>query len=275
MDSLTCGSRVVQPGLLLGLPLLAFLFLPVMALLLASSPDEISAALSHPMMSAAVLLSLRTTLLSLAIILVTGTPLAWWLARSRGRVVSMMETLVDLPIVIPPAVIGVGLLQAYGREGLLGSWLEALGVTLSFSSGAVVVAQVVVASPFFVQSAVAGFRKVDGDLLLVAQTLGASPLQAFLRVAIPSALPALMSGAALCWARALGEFGATLLFAGNMPGRTQTMPLAIYSALEVDLALARALALVLGGAAFAVLLLLRWIPALRRRLYQIDTVGVV
>jgi molybdate transport system permease protein len=136
---------------------------------------------------------------------------------------------------------------------------------LSFTVWAVVTAQVVVSAPFYIQSAAAGFRKVDDDQLLVAQTLGATPGKAFLRIAVPTALPALMSGAALCWARALGEFGATLLFAGNLPGQTQTMPLAIYSAMEQDLELARALALILAIFAFAMLLLLRLIPAWRRQ----------
>lgn len=262
------GSRAgLAPGgaWILGLPLVVFLLLPVLALVLAASPSELKAALQHPMMGSAAWLSLRTSAASLVIIVLAGTPLAWALARTRRPWGRAVETLVELPIVIPPAVVGVGLLQAYGRSGLVGSWLDGVGLSLSFTAWAVVMAQVVVAAPFYVQSATAGFRKVDDDLLLVAQTLGASRWGAFVKVALPAALPAVAGGLALAWARAVGEFGATLLFAGNLPERTQTMPLAIYSALEVDLGLARALALVLGGAAFALLLLLRLVPGLRRR----------
>ncbi|MCB9525950.1 MAG: molybdate ABC transporter permease subunit [Myxococcales bacterium] len=249
---------------LLRWPLLAFLGLPVLALLLTSTPGELAAAWRHPLAGPAVVLSLRTSLVSLALIVATGLPVAWWLARARGPWARAVETLVELPVVIPPAVVGVALLQAYGRQGLLGDGLARLGVQLPFTEAAVVVAQVMVAAPFFVQSATAGLRGVDPDLLLVARTLGASPTRAFWRVALPAARPAVLAGAALAWARALGEFGATLLFAGNLSGRTQTMPLAIFSALEVDLGLARALALLLGGLAFAVLLGLRVLPALRR-----------
>lgn len=240
---------------LFGLPLALALLLPIVALATASSLAELGDALAHPMMARAAWLSVRTSCLSLALIVAFGTPLSWRLSRSRRRSTRALEALLELPIVIPPAVLGVGLLAAYGRGGLLGT-------ELAFTSGAVVVAQVVVAAPFYVQAATAGFRKVDDDLLLVAQTLGANPTRAFLKVAVPAAMPSLAAGAALCWARALGEFGATLLFAGNLPGSTQTMPLAIYSALEVDIGLARGLALVLGGAAFVVLVSVRVLPGL-------------
>jgi molybdate transport system permease protein len=248
----------------MGLPLVAFVTVPILALLVSTSPDDLMRALRHPMMASSLWLSVRTTLITLALVVITGTPLSWWLARARRPWARTIETLVELPIVIPPAVVGVALLQAYGRQGLVGPWLADIGVTLPFTTGAVIAAQIVVAAPFYIQLVTAGFRKVDDDLLLVAETLGASPGTAFLRVAVPTTLPAMMAGAALCWARALGEFGATLFFAGNLMGRTQTMPLAIYSALEADLGLARALALVLGGTAFAVLLVLRLSPLLTR-----------
>lgn len=248
---------------LLGAPLLLFLLLPVAALGYHTSLAELRAAFDHPMLASAAWLSLRTTLYSLAITVVAGIPLAWWLARARGPWARVAETAVELPIVIPPAVLGVALLHAYGQRGLVGGPLAEMGWSLSFSSTAVIIAQVVVAAPFFVQSATAGFRKVDDDLLLCAQTLGASPMRAIWRVAIPMALPALCTGAALAWARALGEFGATLLFAGTLPDQTQTMPLAIYAAMVVDLGLARALALLLGGAAFAVLIAVRLAPLAR------------
>ncbi|MCX4246228.1 ABC transporter permease [Paraliomyxa miuraensis] len=245
--------RRATPGVALGLGLLVFLLLPIAALGLASSPGELWAALAHPLVMPALALSARTTAVTLAIVIVTGTPLAWMLARARGPWARVIETAVELPIVIPPAVMGIALLLAFGRQGLLGG----LGVALPFTTTAVIVAQVVVAAPFYVQSVAAGFRGVDDDLLLVARTLGASPRQAFLRVAVPLCLPAIVNGAALCWARALGEFGATLLFAGSLPGRTQTMPLAIHAALEADVRVATAVALVLALLAFVTLLAAR------------------
>lgn len=245
---------------ILGLPLILFLGLPVLALVVSATPGELAEALGHPMVRSAGWLSLQTTTVALALIVVLGTPLAWWLARSRHPWVRIIETMIELPIVLPPAVLGVALLAAYGRRGLVGGLLEDVGAGLPFTVAAVVVAQVVVAAPFYVQSALGGFRQMDEDLLLVAKSLGATPFQAFVRVAIPAAMPALAAGAGMSWARAVGEFGATLLFAGNLAGRTQTMPLAIYAAMEADLGLARAIALLLGAAAFGVLLLFRLIP---------------
>jgi molybdate transport system permease protein len=237
------------PGTILGATLLGCLLLPIAALGLTSSPRALLAALAHPLVLPALWLSTWTSGLALVLVVVTGTPLAWGLARARGPWARVIETAVELPIVIPPAVVGIALLLVFGYEGLLGG----LPLALPFTPAAVVMAQVVVAAPFYVQSAAAGFRAVDDDLLLVARTLGASPRRAVLRVAVPLALPAIVNGAALCWARALGEFGATLLFAGSYPGRTQTMPLAIYAALETDVRVATAIALVLALVAFAAL----------------------
>jgi molybdate transport system permease protein len=255
-------SRVVRSvsAQLLSLLLLTLLGLPIVALLLSSSPSELLAGVRHRLFSSALLLSLITSLISLGIIIGLGTPLAWWIATSRSGRGRLVEVIVDLPVVLPPAVVGVALLVTFGRSGLVGSWLSAIGLNLSFSTAAVVLAQVVVASPFYVQVAANAFRKVDLDLLIVARTLGASPRQAFLTVAVPIALPGLLGGAALAWARALGEFGATLLFAGNLPGVTQTMPLAIYAALESDVRAALAIALVLAAVAFLLLLALRLGP---------------
>ncbi|MCB9712906.1 MAG: molybdate ABC transporter permease subunit [Myxococcales bacterium] len=246
-------SRLGGPGLVLGLGLLVFLLLPIAALGLASSPGELWAALHHPLVLPALGLTAWTSAISLLVVVVAGTPLAWMLARARGPWARAIETAVELPIVIPPAVMGIALLLVFGQRGLLGG----LGVDLPFTPAAVIVAQVVVAAPFYLRSATAGLRAVDPELLLVARTLGASPRRAFLRVAVPLGLPALVNGAALCWARAVGEFGATLLFAGSFPGRTQTMPLAIYAALEADLRVATAIALVLAVVAFTTLLLAR------------------
>ncbi len=239
-------------GFWLGLPLIAFVALPVLALVLSASPEAIGRALRHPMLHSAAWLSLRTSLCAMGLIILLGTPLAWFFARAA--LTNIPRTLVEMPIVIPPAVMGIALLQTYGASGLLAG---ATGSLIPFTPWAVVIAQVIVAAPFYTQAAAAGFREIDSDVLLTARTLGASPTRAFFRIVVPGALPALSAGAALAWTRALGEFGATLLFAGNMPDQTRTMPLAIYSALEADIDLARAMAVLLGGAAFLMLLLLR------------------
>lgn len=267
MNTLASRSNAAWPARLLAMPLLALVLVPVAALMLASSPADLLAGVSHPLFAPALWLSARTSLLSLAIVVLLGTPTAWWLAWRPGRPSPALEVLIDLPIVLPPAVVGIALLQTLGSAGLLGPPLASLGIQVPFTGSAVVIAQVVVSAPFFVQSAREAFRRIDPDLLIVARTLGASPWGAFRRVALPLALPGLISGAALAWARAIGEFGATLIFAGNLGGRTQTAPLAIYVALESDPRAAIALSLVLAGAAIALLLVLRVAPEawLRRR----------
>ncbi|MEM9195780.1 MAG: ABC transporter permease [Myxococcota bacterium] len=247
---------------LLGGTLLVLLMLPVVALALSTSLDDLREGAAHPLFGPALWLSLRTTLKSLALTVVLGTPLAWWLASSRSRWTRVAGVVVDLPIVIPPAVLGIALLQTFGRQGLFGPVLDTAGITLPFSEHAVVLAQLVVSSPFFVQAAANAFRKVDPDMLTVARTLGASSFGAFVRVGLPVALPGLIAGASLAWARALGEFGATLLFAGSHSGTTQTMPLAIFSALEADVRLAVVFSLVLAGMGAALLALLRLGPKL-------------
>ncbi len=254
------------PAAFVALPILLLLVVPMLALALAASPAELVEAMADPLFVPALLLSARTSVSSLALVVVLGTPLAWWLGRSSSRLSRVVELLVDLPIVVPPAVVGIALLQTFGRRGLFGGWLEAVGIQIPFSTAAVVMAQLVVSAPFYIQAASAAFRNVDGDLLIVARTLGQSPRGAFFRVAVPVALPGVVVGAALAWARALGEFGATLIFAGNLPGATQTMPLAIYMALESDVRVALALALVLAVSALVLLLVLRAIPALWARL---------
>ncbi len=240
--------------------LLVVLGLPLLALLLSASPSSLRMGMQDPRFGPALALSLRTTVVSLLAIVVTGTPLAWWIATSSSRVARVAELVVDLPVVIPPAVVGVALLQTFGRRGILGSALDTFGVTIPFTSTAVVLAQIVVSAPFFVQAAATAFRRVDPDLLIVARTLGASRSGAFLRIAVPVALPGLVAGASLAWARALGEFGATLLFAGNRVGTTQTLPLAIFSALESDVRIALVFSLVLAALGGLLLLLLRLAP---------------
>ena len=248
----------------LAIVLLLCLGLPLVALALSASPAQISDGMRSPLFAPALWLSLRTSLISLGLIVLTGTPLAWWLARTHHRSARLISVLVDLPIVIPPAVIGVALLQTYGRRGMLGPTLDALDWQITFSTTAVIMAQVVVAAPFYVQAAANAFRKVDPDVLIVARTLGASRGGAFFRVGVPVALPGLIGGISLAWARALGEFGATLLFAGSLMGQTQTMPLAIFAALESDVQVALVFAVLLAALGGVALLLLRWVPTLFR-----------
>jgi molybdate transport system permease protein len=247
--------------LLVAAPILGLLVLPLVALALASSPTDLAVGMRDPLFGPALWLSARTTIVSLAIVIATGTPLAWWLAVGPGGRTRAVELLVDLPIVMPPAVVGIALLQTFGRSGLFGAQLEFLGLQIPFTTTAVVLAQVLVSAPFYVQAASAAFRRVDPDLLIVGRTLGQSSTGAFLRIAVPLALPGLVGGAALAWARALGEFGATLLFAGNLPGTTQTMPLAIYMALESDVRVAVALSLVLAAVSVLLLFALRAAPS--------------
>ena len=258
-------------GFLSGL-LLLLVALPVAGLLFSAPPRQLLAGLGDPLVVPALRLTLFTTTVSLLVILTCGTPLAWIIARRTSpavgggqiarasgaiRIWRLLETLVELPVVLPPAVAGVALLLAFGRRGLVGPGLAAAGIGLPFTRAAVVVAQTFVAAPFYLQAAIAAFRRLDPDLILVARTLGASPPRLLFTVAIPVSWPSLAGGAAMSWARALGEFGATLMFAGNMSGRTQTLPLAIYTALESDLRTAQSLSILLVVVAFALLAAIR------------------
>jgi len=203
----------------------------------------------------ALTLSLVTSAAALLVIVALGTPLAFLLARRPFPGARLVDTLVDLPIVLPPAVAGIALLMAFGRRGVVGQWLDGLGIAVGFTPVAVVFAQVFVAAPFFVRAAKGGFARVDRDLEEIAADLGAPPGRVFRTVTLPLAWPGLAAGAVLAWARALGEFGATIMFAGNLPGTTQTMPLAIYGRFGAgDLGAALLLALVLLAASLAVLL---------------------
>jgi molybdate transport system permease protein len=237
--------------------LLLLVLLPIAGLLFTSSPGRLLRGLRDPLVGPAIGLTIETTVVSLALIVVCGTPLAWVIARRRRRFWRILETATELPVVLPPAVAGVALLLAFGRRGLLGPGLSLFGVGIPFSTAAVVLAQSFVAAPFYVQAAVAAFRRLDPDLVLVARTLGATPPRIFFTIAIPLSWPALAGGAAMSWARALGEFGATLMFAGNLTGRTQTLPLAIYTALESDLQTAQSLSIILVAVAFGLLVAIR------------------
>ena len=240
--------------------LLVLLGLPVVSLVLRISPLVLIDRLREPLILDALRLSLVTSLAATVAVVGMGVPVAYLLAMREFRGKRVLEALIDLPMVLPPTVAGVALLVAFGRNGLAGHALAALGITLPFTTLGVVVAQAFVAAPFFIGAARAGFTEVDRKYLDAAATLRASPVRAFLTVLAPLAAPALLAGAATGWARALGEFGATITFAGNMPGVTQTMPLAVYLALQSDLDVAIALSVLLLLFSLAVLLTIRLGP---------------
>jgi molybdate transport system permease protein len=208
---------------------IAFLLVPIVAVFANVSPGRLLEALGEESAREALLLSLKTTLTALAIVVVVGTPAAYLLAARDFPGRAVVLTIIELPLVMPPAVAGIALLAAFGPHGILGGAVSALGVELVFETAGVVVALVFVSAPFFLRAAVASFAAVDGRLLEAARTLGAGPFRAFVTVAVPSARAGLASGIALSWGRALGEFGATLLFAGSLQGVTRTAPLAIFS----------------------------------------------
>lgn len=251
--------RRVAPGLIaLAVLPLGLLAIPLISLIWRSSSTvQWQAALADETVRAALALSFRTTLCAVAAIVAFGTPLAYVLSRRVFPGRAALDALIDLPMVLPPAVAGVALLMTFGRQGTLAPLISAAGVDLAFSTTGVVIAQCFVAAPFYIRAARTGFDSVDPQLEHVAATLGASNFDIFRRVTLPLASPALAAGAVMAWARALGEFGATLMFAGNFPGRTQTMPLAIYTAMEADLGAALTLAVLLLGVSFASLVALR------------------
>ncbi|HSD84038.1 MAG TPA: ABC transporter permease [Anaerolineae bacterium] len=239
--------------------LLLFLVLPLFVLLARAIEVDLLQQIQQPTVTQALRLSLITSTVSTVITVALGTPLAYSLARRKVPARSIIETLLDLPIVLPPAVAGLALLLTFGRRGLFGPVLETLGLNLPFTTVAVIMAETFVAAPFFIRSAQTGFGSVSHQLEESASDLGANSWQVFRRITLPLAGTALLSGAILSWARALGEFGATILFAGSFIGRTQTMPLAIYHALESDLGAAVALAAILILISFCFLTLLRLI----------------
>ena len=243
--------------------LLLFLGGPVAALLVRGIVGgTLGQYLGAPEVIDALKLSVITTLITLALAVLFGTPLAFLLARYQFRGKDLLDTLIDLPMVLPPAVAGIALLVTFGRRGWIGAWLDQqFGLTIGFSTSAVVLAQLFVAAPFYIKSAKAGFEATDPNFERVAATLGQGWWRTFWRITVPLSLPSLLSGVVMTWARALGEFGATIMFAGNFQGQTQTMPLAIYSALESSGGLDEAvtLSVILVVASFAVLLLVKWL----------------
>jgi molybdate transport system permease protein len=231
-----------------------FLTLPVVAIFVDSTPAELIDSLGEPGALDALWLSLRVTAIALAIILVVGTPAAYLLATRSFRGKALVVTLVELPLVLPPAVAGIALLAAVGPSGILGGAVEAAGIELTLQTAGVVVALTFVASPFYIRQAMAAFAAVDRTLMDASRTLGASEARGFFRVMIPTALPGLAAGTALALGRAPGEFGATLMFAGSFQGITQTVPLAIYDRFSTNFDSALALSAVLVGVSAAILL---------------------
>ena len=242
------GAALV--ALLLAVPLAALVWRTL-------ESGALGPAMGSPVVGHALRLSLVTSAVSLGLALLCGTPLAYGLARWRFRGRGALDALVDVPVVLPPAVAGIALLMAFGRRGVLGAPLDALGISVAFTPVAVVLAQCFVAVPYYVRAARTGFAGVEPSLEEAARVDGASALDVFRHVTVPLALPSLLTGAVLCWARALGEFGATIMFAGSFRGRTQTMPLAIYAALESDLGATLALSTILVVVSVAVLTLVR------------------
>lgn len=266
------APRTVERGLgrapwMLVLPALvglAFLVLPLVGLLVRAPWSTLGTRLGEPQVLEALRLSLVSATLATGLCLLLGVPLAWLLARVPFPGARLVRALVTVPLVLPPVVGGVALLLVLGRKGLVGGWLDAaFGITLPFTTAGVVLAETFVAMPFLVISVEGALRAADLRYEEAAATLGATRWTTFRRVTLPLVAPGVAAGAILCWARALGEFGATITFAGNFPGRTQTMPLAVYLALETDPQAAIVLSLVLLAVSFVVLAALRdrWVNA--------------
>ncbi len=240
-----------------GLLLVTFLLLPVAVIVWRGAVAATGGGFSSPAVLSALTVSAQTTLLTLLIAVLLGTPIAYGLARFDFWGKSLLDALLDLPIVLPPVVAGLGLLLTFGRNGLLGDGIRLANIELAFSPAAVVMAQLFVAAPYFIRAARVGFASVEPDIVSAALTDGATPLQAFWYVTWPLSRTALLEGAVLTWTRALGEFGATILFAGSLEGRTRTITLGIYSALESDLDAALTLAGGMAVLAFVVLFAFR------------------
>ena len=261
-------SRVRHHGtyrvglLVASVPLLLFLVAPLVSLFMRVAPTTFLTSLTTPAVLRAMTLSTITSCITVCLTLAAGTPVAYLLARRHFRGRALLDTLIDLPMVLPPAVAGIALLLAFGPRGLLGSFTAAWGLDLAFTSLAVVLAQTFVAAPFYIKTATSAFVNIDRALEQAAQVNGATSTQVFRLITLPLAGPLRAAGTIMTWARAVGEFGATLFFAGNYPGRTQTMPLAIFVGFEsnFDVALTLAVVLVIGafGALCGVKLILRW-----------------
>jgi molybdate transport system permease protein len=241
---------------------LTFLVVPVVSIFWKVPPSTLLDQLGRSVVLDAIRVSAEVNLLALAILLVVGTPASYLLATRRFRGRALVITFLELPLVLPPAVAGIGLLVAFLPDGPVGRFLHPLGIDFVFRESGVVLAVLFVGSPFFLRAAIAAFQDLENDVLDAARTLGASPRRVFAQVAVPLALPGLSAGAALAFGRGVGEFGATIMFAGNLQGSTQTLPLAIYSAFETDLPVTLAISALLvvfsGTILLGVKLLVAW-----------------
>jgi molybdate transport system permease protein len=234
--------------------MLAYLILPILALLFSTTPAELLNNLTRPIVYQAILISLWTSAIAVLVTVIFGIPVAYLMARRQFRFKRVVDSVLDLPTVLPPAVAGVALLMIYGRRGILGGWLEHFDIHIAFTPIAVIIAQIFIASPFFIKSAAIGFGNVEPELEQAAALDGASSWYIFRMITLPLSRIALLSGLVLMWARALGEFGATIIFAGNFPGLTQTMPLAIYLGFEMNTSYALTLSVILIGISFMTLI---------------------
>jgi molybdate transport system permease protein len=244
---------------LLAWPLLLFITIPLLSLFVRSSLADFFTNLNQTQVIQAVVLSLITSLTTTVVTLIAGTPVAYLLAQRNFRFYRFVDTLIDLPTVLPPAVAGVALLMAFGRKGLLGLLLTTLDINLPFTAVAVIMAQTFIAAPLYVKAAAIGFSMIEPELKQAAALDGATHWQIFRHIVLPLSWMALLSGSVMTWARALGEFGATIIFAGNFPGKTQTMPLAIYIGFEIDLNVALTLAIILVCFSFLTLAVVKGI----------------
>lgn len=244
---------------------MAFIALPVMALFLKSPLDTTLRSLHDPMVLDALRLSLTTSTITTIIVFIIGTPIAYVNARFHYFGKELVDSLIDLPVIMPPAVAGIALLMAFGRMGIVGQYINAFGISIAFTTLAVIIAQVFVSSPFYVRQAKTSFEDVDLAFENAARTLGSSRVYTFILITLPIAMNGLISGAVMAFARSLGEFGATMMFAGNFQGRTQTMPLAIYSAMQGDLDVSLCIAIILVAISFVVIVLVK---ILTQRVYK-------
>jgi len=262
MISLGAGTDLRRKLMLAGAAVLVaavtlYLVLPILALFLRTTLEIFWASLADTEVRSALALSLTTSVISLAIIILAGTPFAYVHCRNEYPGKILVDTIIDLPLVLPPAVAGLALLVLYGRAGLVGKYADMFGVPIAFTTLAVIMAQVFVASPFYLRQAKSLFDQLDPAYEQTARTLGASPARVFAAVVVPLTAGGLVSGAVMTFGRALGEFGATIMFAGNLPGVTQTMPLAVYVNLAGDFNAAIAISIILVAISFAIMVTVR------------------
>ena len=253
-DALASGVGVGALALLAG-----FISLPILSLVLWTVDENSWRAMATPEARDALLLSVRTTSISMLIIISVGTPAAYVLARKEFRGKRLLDSLIDIPAVLPPSAAGIALLLTFGRFGLVGKYLDVFGVQITFTTAAVIIAEVFVAAHFYVRQATVGFSGVRRDVEEAARVDGAGRFGVFTRVTVPLAFPALVAGAVMAWARALGEFGGTVIFAGSFRGVTQTIPLAIFAEFQTNIDAAVALSVLVLGFAFVVILTVRFL----------------